>query len=42
MQEMLFSVVSKGGGKYAKIDNYVSRSAQPQKEDFKWLRADGC
>ena len=26
---------------YAKIDNYVSRSAQPQKEDFSWLKEQG-
>lgn len=26
---------------YAKIDNYVSRSAQPQKEDFVWLKKQG-
>ena len=26
---------------YAKIDNYVSRSAQPQKEDFAWLKEQG-
>ena len=26
---------------YAKVDNYVSRSAQPQKEDFKWLKEQG-
>lgn len=26
---------------YAKIDNFVSRSAQPQKEDFIWLKEQG-
>ena len=26
---------------YAVIDNYVSRSAQPQKEDFVWLKEQG-
>ena len=26
---------------YAKIDNYVSRSAQPNKEDFLWLKEQG-
>lgn len=26
---------------YAKIDNYVSRSAQPMREDFKWLKEQG-
>lgn len=26
---------------YTTIDNYVSRSAQPQKEDFVWLREQG-
>ena len=27
--------------KYIKIDNFVSRSAQPQKEDFVWLKEQG-
>ena len=26
---------------YSKIDNFVSRSAQPQKEDFLWLKEQG-
>ena len=26
---------------YAVIDNYLSRSAQPKKEDFKWLKEQG-
>ena len=26
---------------YAVIDNYLSRSAQPEKEDFKWLKEQG-
>ena len=26
---------------YAKIDNYVSRSAQPKKADFDWLKNEG-
>ena len=26
---------------YKVIDKYLSRSAQPQKEDFKWLREQG-
>ena len=26
---------------YAVIDNYLSRSAQPQKQDFKWLKKQG-
>lgn len=26
---------------YTKIDNFLSRSAQPQKDDFKWLREQG-
>ncbi len=26
---------------YARIDNFLSRSAQPQKEDFKWLKKQG-
>ena len=27
--------------KYIKIDNFVSRSAQPQKDDFVWLKEQG-
>ena len=27
--------------KYIKIDNFVSRSAQPQKDDFAWLKEQG-
>lgn len=26
---------------YAKIDNYISRSAQPAKDDFSWLKQEG-
>ncbi len=26
---------------YQKIDNFISRSAQPQKEDFEWLKSQG-
>lgn len=26
---------------YTKIDDFISRSAQPQKEDFKWLKEQG-
>ena len=26
---------------YAKVDNYISRSAQPNKEDFLWLKEQG-
>ncbi len=26
---------------YSKVDKYVSRSAQPQKEDFEWLKKHG-
>ncbi len=27
--------------KYDKIDNYVSRSGQPKKDDFEWLKSQG-
>lgn len=40
----IYSVQLSFNGKpnnYAKIDESVSRSAQPQKEDFKWLKAQG-
>lgn len=26
---------------YAKVDSFLSRSAQPQKDDFKWLKSQG-
>ncbi len=38
----IFPITFKGKpDNYAKIDNFLSRSAQPQKDDFKWLKEQG-
>ena len=38
----IFNITFQGKpNNYAKIDNFLSRSAQPQKDDFKWLKEQG-
>ena len=41
--QILFSGINFSGrpDNYANIDKYLSRSAQPQKQDFKWLKKQG-